>query len=306
MSWLHREWSGIKTLLTNPPSAEQEAYRGGILLLLCGVFWLPGIKTPPIIVILWVCSAWMIFPLGAWLGRRMPIWFKRRPWSHALLSGLLIGALTGFACVALFIVFWHSEDFIGLVRNRHIGAGYYSYRTSVLQNLQKSLVQYSRSIVPVTALSITLWGFWERWRNLSERSGLVESGGETAGPSPGIASHLFRVWFWVAIPMALCGSVFVMLESKHIFEGLRAAVVILGLAVVGPWGLPLYESNRERMMFAATSSAMVMPLAIASVIGCGLLRGQAGSGKSVLAWSSWATSILMWVSAGIISLLRAA
>lgn len=287
------------------------AFRGGVIMLASSVLWgrflqLTGGSAFEA-CFMWLSSAWLIFPVGAFLGCSLPRWAGTRGWVAAVGIGLLVGMLASLALTAAFWLMMNHNDLIGLVLNRRSG-GYASYSYSVRLQLREQAWRALHSVAPVTAVWVTLWTVW------TNRSGRIFPSAPTHQDSLPIVRlrldhHLLRLVGWIAVGFALFTTAVLLLSSLMVKGGqvpLRSFFLLgpgaAALVVLGPFLGPSITS--WSFDWAWKYAAVGLPVLLGSLAPFGLRRRPVRPGTAVVAWCGFVTALFFWVALGLFSLSR--
>ncbi|HZR18697.1 MAG TPA: hypothetical protein VFE51_15500 [Verrucomicrobiae bacterium] len=199
---------------SDSPFASQltTAFRGGAILLAGSVLWglfLPRHNDPFLyLCFIWLPSAWLVFPLGAFLGCCLPKWMAGRSLLARVSIGFVVGVVAGLALAAGFWLWTSYHDLIGLVVNRQSG-GYASYSYSVRLHLREQAWRVLSVVLPIT----TVWV--AGWTALIDRFSPPNPMHENTSPTVHLRldRDLFRVVSWIAAGLGLFATAILLATS---------------------------------------------------------------------------------------------
>lgn len=283
------------------------ALRGGLILLACSVLWGGWVKPQgdsfAIIWFVWLTSAWVVFPAGAFLGCRLPQWMAGRGKVGAAGFAVLLGLMVGLILTAAFWLEMNHHELIGLMTNRNSG-GYASYSFSVRQQLRREAWSALTVVAPITALWVAIWVIWT-WRRTAV---------SPATPNLGrmvqlrFDWHLLRLVGWLTGGLALfavstLAIAALTVRGEHVppVAFLLIAPGAAGLVVLGPWLGPLVNpGGGSGVAWQIVKVALpVLLLGLAPFI---LRRRPVRPGTATAAWCGFVTAWLFWIAAGAWSL----
>ena len=287
------------------------AFRGGAIMLAGAVLWglaLQQRHTPFFeLCFIWLPSAWMIFPMGAFLGCFLPRWVARRGWLMAISVGVFVGTVAGLVLASGFWLCQSHNNLVGLVAN-HGGGGYASYSYSVRLQLQEQAWRAFTGVVPVTAVWVALWTVWI---NRAVRFSTPE-------PTPGQSSatirlhldpRLLRLVGWVAAGLPLFATALLLVTALAVRgAGITPESFLVvgpgaaGLVVLGPLLGPLLTGNSSA--WTSTYVAVALPVLLGSLAPFGFCHRPVRPGTAVVAWCGFVTALFFWIAAGLFSLGR--
>ena len=287
------------------------AFRGGGILLVGSVLWglLFERRGFPLfnLLFVWLSSAWLIFPLGAFLGSRLPRWVAGRRATAVMGIGVSVGIVAGLALAAGFWLWTNHGELIGLVTNRASG-GYESYSLSVRNTLRAEAWSALAVVVPVTAIWVTGWAVWLGRNSLHSPPALAQ-----ADSPPGVLlrfnRHLPKLVGCVAVGIALFAFsvmllTWLLVRSEHLTltSLLVAGPMGAGLVVLGPWLGPVINPDRAVFTAAWQWTVVGLPVLLVTLAPFAFRRRQVKWGTATVAWCGFVTALLFWIAAGVCSL----
>lgn len=283
------------------------ALRGGLILLACSVLWggwvRPHGDSFAMIWFVWLTSAWLVFPVGAFLGCRLPLWMAGRGTLGAVGFAALLGILVGLALAVAFWIEMNHHELIGLVTNRESG-GYASFSFSVRQQLRQEAWSALTVVAPLTALWVVVWAVWT-WRKTA-----VVAATDHINRTVQLRFdwHLLRLVGWLTGGLALFAAstlavAALTVRGEHVPPAafLLIAPATAGLVVLGPWLGPLVNPGGGSAV-AWQIVRVALPVLVLGLAPFILRRRPVRPGAATAAWCGFVTALLFWIAAGAWSL----
>ena len=292
------------------PLLLRMAFRGGVILLASALIWgviLQWHGNPLFdLCFVWLSCAWLVFPLGAFLGCCLPRWMARRDGWAAAGIGTLVGLAAGLALAAGVWVWMGHSELIGLVVNRG-GGGYESYSYSVGRQLRGQAWHALTRVAPVTAVWVAVWAV-----RISRSRRLFPSPPSQEGASPEIRLRLnlrlLRLVGAMAASLGVFATVIMVLATVTGLGGSRSLTGFLivgpiaaGLVVLGPWIGPLINpGGGTNVAWQLTAVGLpVLALGLAPFL---LRRRPVRPTTAVVVWCGFVSALLFWMATGVLSL----
>ena len=294
------------------PFASQlaTAFRGGAIMLASSVLWglfLPRHNDPFLFLCFtWLPSAWLVFPLGAFVGWCLPKWVAGRSLLATVSIGFLVGVVASLVLAAGFWLWTNQHDLIGLVVNRQSG-GYASYSYSVRLHLREQAWRVLGVVPPIT----TAWIIgWTVWTNRSSRSFHPIPTHEKFSPTVCLRfdHHLLRVVGWMAAGLCIFATALLLATSlmvRNVQVPLTTFLIVgpaaAGLAILGPLLGPMMNPGGG-FTAGLQLSTVALPVLLSGLAPFAFRRRPVRLGTAVMAWCSFVTALLFWISTGAMSL----
>jgi hypothetical protein len=286
------------------------AFRGGALLVASSVLWglfLPRPNNDLMVVgFAWLPAAWVVFPVGAYLGWALPRWVSGKGLGKAATLGIGLGISAGlFLALSFWAVVSHDE-LIGLITN-HASQGYASYSYAVKQQLRERGWNCAISVVPVTVVWMIGW-------NLCQSRSISLGAARSAAEEPpsdialGLDWRLVRVVSWMAVGLsifALAMLSMVALLARGARVPLQSFPAVgfgaLGLVLLGPFFGPM--TTGWSFGWAWRYAAVALPVLLVALAPFARRRVVRPT-TAVVAWCGFITALFFWIATGLFSLGR--
>ena len=257
--------------------------------------------------LVWLPTAWLVFPAGAVLGWNLPRWVAGRSLAAAAGRAVLVGLISGLVLASGFWLCMNFQELIGLVVNRNSG-GYESYSVSVGIQLREQAGRALMGVAPVTAIWVAAWTIWTQH---SSRLSVLALADKKALPGVQLRfdRQLLRLLAWVVAGFAIFAIAVVLLSSLNArgFAGGQAIYLLVigpvaaGMMILGPWLGPLLNPHGG-FDVAWQWTAVALPVLLAGFAPFALCRRPVGVARAVEAWCGLVTALLFWTAAGAMSL----